>query len=96
MLMILCNNLIDNSLAGYLKSQIMVTAFSLAFRIILDKNAVTVDYRQNFIQTIFTKLNLVMASQEKAKALDHNLINSISILFFETDSVLQAQLEKFI
>jgi hypothetical protein len=37
-----------------------------------------------------------MASQEKAKALDHNLINSISILFFETDSVLQAQLEKFI
>lgn len=57
MLMILCNNLIDNSLAGNLKSQIMVTAFSLAFRIILDKNAVTVDYRQNFIQTIFTKLN---------------------------------------
>lgn len=37
-----------------------------------------------------------MASQEKAKALDPNLINSISILFFETDSVLQAQLEKFI
>lgn len=96
MLMILCNNLIDNSLAGNLKSQIMVTAFSLAFRIILDKNAVTVDYRQNFIQTIFTKLNQAMASQEKAKALDPNLINSISILFFETDSVLQAQLEKFI
>jgi hypothetical protein len=45
MVMILCNNLIDNSLAGHLKSQIMVTAFSLAFRIILDKNAITVDYR---------------------------------------------------
>jgi hypothetical protein len=45
MVMILCNNLIDNSLAGHLKSQIMVTAFSLAFRVILDKNAITVDYR---------------------------------------------------
>jgi hypothetical protein len=45
MVMILCNNLIDNSLAGHLKPQIMVTAFSLAFRVILDKNAVTVDYR---------------------------------------------------
>lgn len=62
MLMILCNNLIDNSLAGNLKSQIMVTAFSLAFRVILDKNAVTVDYRQNFIQNIFTKLNEALAS----------------------------------
>jgi hypothetical protein len=41
-------------------------------------------------------LNEVLANKQLAKALDHSLVNSIALLFFESDSVIQAQLEKFI
>ena len=95
-IMILCSNLIEASLAGHLKNQILVTAFNLGFRIILDKNEVTVDFRANFIQNLFSKLNEVLASKDKAKVMDHNMINSIAILFFENDSLIQGQIEKFI
>jgi hypothetical protein len=34
--------------------------------------------------------------QSKGKELEHGLINSVSILFFENDSVINAQLEKYL
>jgi hypothetical protein len=44
MFMIKCNEIIENCLAGLLKPQLMVTAFNLAFRLVLDKNTITIDY----------------------------------------------------
>jgi hypothetical protein len=46
MFMIKCRELIDHCLAGLLKPQIMVTSINLALRLVHDKNAVTIDYRQ--------------------------------------------------
>lgn len=73
----------------------MTTAFNLGFRLILEKNEVTQDYRNDYINRLFSRLNDLLTA-DKIKALDHTIINSISILFFETDSVIQAQIEKFI
>jgi len=61
----------------------------------LEKNEVTQEYREGYIRGLFSRLNEVL-NGDKIKAIDHNIINSISILFFETESVVQPQIEKFI
>ena len=38
----------------------------------------------------------VLASGEKGKGIEHSLINTISIIFFENNIVVQSQIEKYI
>jgi hypothetical protein len=72
-------------LAGNLKHQIITTAFSTAFRLVSDKNPITSEYRTGVIVQLFSKLNELLVSGDKAKAIDHNLANTITLLFFEND-----------
>jgi hypothetical protein len=37
-----------------------------------------------------------LLASDKGKNIEHGLINSISIIFFENDSVIQAQIDKYI
>ena len=68
----------------------MVTALSIALRLILDKNIANESYRGESIVNLFTKMSEILASGDKGKGIEHSLINSISIVFFENDSVVQA------
>ncbi len=45
---------------------------------------------------LFGKMTEILASGDKGKGVEHSLINTISIIFFENDSVVQAQIEKYI
>lgn len=68
----------------------MVTSLAIALRLVLDKNIANEVYRPKAIVELFTKMSEILASGDKGKGIEHSLINSISIIFFENDSVVNA------
>jgi hypothetical protein len=68
----------------------MVTSLAIALRLVLDKNIANETYRPKAIVELFTKMSEILASGDKGKGIEHSLINSISIIFFENDSVVNA------
>jgi hypothetical protein len=58
--------------------------------LVLDKNIANEAYRPKAIVELFTKMSEILASGDKGKGIEHSLINSISIIFFENDSVVNA------
>lgn len=89
-------NLIDNVIKGNFRNQILITSLATALRLLLEKNIGNESYRQVRIVQLFTKMSEILASGDKGKGIEHSLINTISIIFFENDSVVQAQIEKYI
>lgn len=87
--------LMNHVVKGRFKNQILITAVAIALRLLLQKNFINEGYRQEGIVQLFTQMSKVLAS-DKGKNIDCSLINSISIIFFEADSLLQAQIEKYI
>ena len=82
--------LIDHVIKGNFRNQIMVTSLATALRLILDKNIANEAYRADAIVELFTKMSEILASGDKGKGIEHSLINSISIVFFENDDVIKA------
>lgn len=81
---------------GNFRNQILITSLATALRLLLEKNIGNEFYRQVGIVQLFTKMSEILASGDKGKGIEHSLINTISIIFFENDSVVQAQIEKYI
>jgi hypothetical protein len=67
----------------------MITSRATALRLILDKNIANEAYRADAIVELFTKMSEILASGDKGKGIEHSLINSISIVFFENDDLIK-------
>jgi hypothetical protein len=83
-------SLIDHVIKGNFRNQIMITSLATALRLILDKNIANEAYRPDAIVELFTKMSEILASGDKGKGIEHSLINSISIIFFENDDLIKA------
>ena len=82
-------SLIDHVIKGNFRNQIMITSLATALRLILDKNIANEAYRADAIVELFTKMSEILASGDKGKGIEHSLINSISIVFFENDDLIK-------
>lgn len=82
-------SLIDHVIKGNFRNQIMITSLATALRLILDKNIANEAYRPDAIVELFTKMSEILASGDKGKGIEHSLINSISIVFFENDDLIK-------
>jgi hypothetical protein len=79
--------MMDHVVKGRFRNQILITSVAIALRLLLEKNAINEAYRQSGIVQLFAKMSEILAS-DKGKNIEHGLINSISIIFFENDSVI--------
>ena len=74
----------------------MQTAFRLALRLVIDKNPINLNYRSDLISSLFTSLTELLTKEDRSRQFDKTLATSITTLFFENDSVISAQQEKFV
>ena len=80
-------SLLDFAAAGVIKSQILMSSFSLALRIIIDKESLESVQRETAIEQLFTQLTEVTQKNKNVR-IDQKIISSIAILYFENDSVI--------